>query len=355
MFSGGASQFALAADAGTLVYNHRIWGDEEASERTLIEVALDGTEVSSLNFVPGRLEAPRYSPDGRRIACEDGDEIRIYDVASGASPQLTDGGGRYPVWSPRGDMLYFTSGVVGGAEAGASRRKADSSEPSEALVGDGVRAYLRAVVAGSGGDSLLILRQNIAGAVGRDLLLARLGPEGSVPEGGVVAEPYLTAQWDEWQAEVSPDGRYVAYMSNQEGQNRVYVQDFPVPGGQRAVSPGLGADPRWAPDGRSIFYRSGTTFLQVDVRLEPTFSVGSPRELFVAPRYVAGIGTSVVPNYDIHPDGDRFILTVGPEGGEAEAEVDIDVAIGRFGRLQDLYIVSDWLTELLEITGGSAR
>jgi serine/threonine-protein kinase len=353
VFAGGASQFALAADAGTLVYNHRIWGeDERTAENSLIEVALDGTEVSSLNFVPGRLEAPRYSPDGRRIAYEDGDEIRIYDVASGASPQLTDGGGRYPVWSPGGDMLYFSIGGTGGV---ASRRKADSSEPTEELGGDGVGAYLRAVVAGSGGDSLLILRRNTSGTFGRDLLLARLGPEGSVPDGGLVAEPYLTAQWEEWQAEVSPDGRYVAYMSNQEGQPRVYVQDFPVPGGQRAVSPGEGADPRWAPDGRSLYYRSGTTFFQVDVSLEPTFSVGSPRELFDEPRYVSQTGNSVVPNYDIHPDGDRFILTVGPEGMDAQVGSAGNLGIGAVGELEDVYIVTDWYTELLELTGGGGR
>lgn len=358
VFAGGASQFDVAADAGTLVYNHRRMEDGGVGvfgQLSLVEVALDGTEVGTLGVPAGELEAPRYSPDGTRVAFEEGVEIRILDRASGATPQVTEGGGRYPVWSPSGEWLYF-SGLGFDQGQRSYRRKADSSEPIEQLSPENVEVFLRDVVVGSDGDSLLILRENHPERR-RDLLLARLGPGGSVPEGGVAPEPYLTTRWAEWQAKVSPDGRYVAYVTDQEGEPRVYVQDFPVPGGQRAVSPGEGADPRWSPDGRSIFYRSGTTFFAVDVELEPAFSVGPPRELFREPRYIAETGSSLVPNYDVHPEGDRLLLLMRPEGPGAAGGA-YDPATSNptaITELNDLYIVTDWFTELLELTGGGGQ
>jgi serine/threonine-protein kinase len=177
----------------------------------------------------------------------------------------------------------------------------------------------------------------------------RMGPDGSVPDSASF-ERYLTAEWNEFQAEISPDGRYVAYVSDQEGEERVYVHTFPVPTGIRPVSASAGTDPRWAPNGGTLYYRNGTTFYAVDVTTDPSFSVGPPRELFDYPTYAVGIGGSVVPHYDVHPDGDRFILTeqegAAPEAGQGGEEI-----LTADQRLQDVYLVANWFTELKALMG----
>ena len=91
VFTGGAAQYDVSA-TGTLIYNGAASDAAGAGNRSFVEVGLDGTPTP-LDLSPGALSQPRYSPDGRKIAYEDGGEIRVYDVTTGASPQLTDGGG----------------------------------------------------------------------------------------------------------------------------------------------------------------------------------------------------------------------------------------------------------------------
>ncbi|GIT52596.1 MAG: hypothetical protein Ct9H300mP15_28090 [Gemmatimonadota bacterium] len=101
-----------------------------------------------------------------------------------------------------------------------------------------------------------MIREN-AGETGRDLLLLRQGQDGPV------FQNYLTAEWNEGNPDISPDGRWIAYQSDESGEPRVYVHSFPVVTGQRSVSPGLGTDPVWAPDGQKIYYRNGSEFMSV--------------------------------------------------------------------------------------------
>ena len=75
---------------------------------------------------------------------------------------------------------------------------------------------------------------------------------------GVEFEDLLVADWDDFGATVSPDGRWMVYVSNQSGEDRIYVQSFPVPGGAYPVSPGRGDDPLWDPSGGTLYYQDGT-------------------------------------------------------------------------------------------------
>ena len=320
--AGGASQFAVS-ETGTLIYDRDDSGDEGGGGRVFVEVDLDGVE-SPLPLGAGPLDVPRYSPDGSKIAYEDGAEIRIYDVVTGASPQFTVGGGVYPVWSPDGEYLYFSEGGPGSATG--YRRPADGREEARRLW-DRPGNYVRDV---SPGDSIVIVRE-MTGDRGRDLLLMRQGADSAEFEG------FLTAEWNEANAEISPDGRWVAYQSDESGEPRIYVHSFPVVTGQHSISPGLGTDPVWSPDGRTLYYRSGPQFFAVAVTTEPAFTVSAPDLLFDEPRYGGTQSGGWVRNWDIHPDGSRFVMVSGGGGSGAS--------------LSEVYLVTNWFEELRQRMG----
>ncbi|HCK89838.1 MAG TPA: hypothetical protein DHW54_01550, partial [Gemmatimonadetes bacterium] len=326
VYNNGSSQFSVS-ETGTLLYVAG-GGGNEALGATLVEVDLSGNE-SPLPLSPGVLSAPSYSPDGRRIAYEEDQVIRIYDVNTGASPQFSTSMGRFPVWSPTGTTLYFNSSIDG--IFGGYRRPADGSQAQTRLLELERPSYVRGV---SPGDSIVLV-VGFGGTTGRDLLLLRqVG-------GDVELEDYLTAEWNEGNPDISPDGRWVVYQSDESGSPRVYVHSFPMITGQRSVSPGPGTDPLWSPDGRRIYYRNGSQMLAVDVTTDPTFSVSAPELLFEDPRltsFVISAGSGWIRNFDIHPDGTRFIMTSA------------DGTINNAG-LDQVYVVANWFEELRDHMG----
>ena len=255
-------------------------------------------------------------------------------MVTGASPLFTAvgagaAGATFPVWSPSGEYLYFS---VGGAVADGYRRPTDGSEEATQLWDRPSGNYVRDV---SPGDSIIVVRDLTADR-GRDLLLMRQGADG--PE----FEDFLTAEWNESAAEISPDGQWIAYQSDESSEYRIYVHSFPVITGRHSVSPGLGTDPVWSPDGRTLYYRSGSPFLAVDVTTEPVFAVlSAPEVLFHEPNYSGAQNLGLVRTWDIHPDGSRFIM-VASEGGESRAGA---------GLLTEVYLVVNWFEELRQRMG----
>jgi eukaryotic-like serine/threonine-protein kinase len=100
----------------------------------------------------------------------------------------------------------------------------------------------------------------------------------------------------------SPDGRWLAYSTDESGRREVYVQPFPGPGGKWMISAEGGESPRWAHNGREIFFFAGDKLMSVDVETQPAFKAGTPRALFQAAGYL-GYG-----NYDVAPDGQHFLM-----------------------------------------------
>jgi len=323
----GASQFAVS-EAGTLIYQAAF--GLAAGSSVLVEVGLDGVETP-LSLSAGQFDAPRYSPDGTKIAYSDRitNELRIYDVATGADARFAPGG--YPVWSTTGEYLYFSDPLTGPGIQDGYRRVADGGLGAERLWDRPGGNMVGDVAAG---DSIVVVREDNSSGAGRDILLMRQGPDGPV------FEDFLTGTRNEVNAEISPDGRWLAYQSDETGEFRVYVQSFPVKTGQRSVSPGLGADPIWSPDGRRLYYRSGGKVMAVDVQTEPDFRVlSAPRELFDRPEYTTWQNPGPLRTWDISPDGTRFVVvkTLGGTGGGVEIE---------------LYLVTNWFEELRERMGG---
>jgi hypothetical protein len=119
-------------------------------------------------------------------------------------------------------------------------------------------------------------------------------------------EPFLVTNLDEFHPMISPDGRWIAYVSSKSGTCNVYVQSFPDRGREHPISTGYGNDPLWSPNGKELFYRDGNKVMAVAVETDPVFDAKKPELLFEAPTLGSvGYGSA---NYDITKDGRRFIM-----------------------------------------------
>ena len=142
-------------------------------------------------------------------------------------------------------------------------------------------------------------------AAGFDLMLVSLN-------GARREEPLLQTPFDERNAAISPDNRWIAYDSNESGRSEIYVRPFPnVADGRYQISTTGGRTPVWSPDGRDLFFVNALSVVAVSITLTPSFSAGNPTTLFEARsilldgRLIAG-GTHRT--YDVPPDGQRFLM-----------------------------------------------
>ena len=124
---------------------------------------------------------------------------------------------------------------------------------------------------------------------------------------------FEATSFNESDAQVSPDGRWVAYTSDESGKNRVYVRPFPGPGGKTPISIQGGEEPRWSRDGRELFYRDPdkNQLMAVDIQTSPAFRAGQTHALFA-------LGN--VP-WDVAPDGKRFLVVKEAEGSAGELKM----------------------------------
>jgi eukaryotic-like serine/threonine-protein kinase len=133
-------------------------------------------------------------------------------------------------------------------------------------------------------------------------------------------QPFLQTPFNETSPRFSPDGQWLAYISNESGRYEVYVQPYPGPGGKWQISTEGGTEPAWNPSGRELFYRSGDRMMAVDVSTRPSFTVGKPHVLF-AGRYEPSPAT--FSNYDVSPDGRRFLMLKPSETEQAYTQINL--------------------------------
>ena len=141
---------------------------------------------------------------------------------------------------------------------------------------------------------------------------------------------FLQTRFREGAPVFSPDGRWLAYVSDESGRPEVYVRPFPGPGEKWTISAGGGIEPVWPRHGRQLFYRSGDAMMAVDVSTQPTFSAGKPRRLFEK-AYARSIAFWA--NYDVSADGKRLLMIKGDERGAATSE--ISVVVNWFDELKE--------------------
>lgn len=120
-------------------------------------------------------------------------------------------------------------------------------------------------------------------------------------------EPFLITQATEGAARFSPDGRWIAYVSDESGRPEIYVQPYPGPGGKWQISIDGGIEPAWNPNGRELFYRTGRRMMAVAVSTQPTFSAGRPAAIFEGDYLASGFPLTGV-TYDVTRDGQRFLM-----------------------------------------------
>jgi Tol biopolymer transport system component len=289
---GGGANYAFGA-SGSLVYVPA-GGPRAGHPRQLLGVDLEGNAVPLIEEERDYWR-PRISPDGSRVAVEvaaDGArQIWIVHLASRtATPLAVAGENNYPVWTADGEWVVYNSNR--GGVIGTWRQRADGSGEPELLVED-------TWPTDASGEGVLSLRATSqAGAAG---VLTYDLRDGSLTD-------FVVTNAREHMARFSPDGRWLAYTSNESGRDEVYVRPYPrTEGVARLVSLGGGAGPVWAPDGATLYYRGEAgDIMAVRTTTSPTFTAGRPQPVF---RYLGRFrmsGTDVA--YDIDPAGSRFIM-----------------------------------------------
>ncbi|MDA2928116.1 protein kinase, partial [Acidobacteria bacterium AH-259-G07] len=299
----GAAEFAVS-EAGLLAYRpagtdagsgELVWVDREGSAQLI-------SEISRSYWA-----SPRLSPDGKRVAIRIGREssdIWVYELARDTLTRLTfEGSNEFPIWTPDGQRVAFTSRRDGG-QGNLFWKRADGTGQAERLT---TSSNLQIATAFSPQGEVLIFAEYDS----RSLFDIWMLPLDGEPRS------FLHTPFQELKAVVSPDGRWMAYHSNESGQREVYVQAYPEPGSKWKISTDGGTNPVWAPDGRELFYRNQKKMMALAIESVGEFRPAKPRLLFEGQYRASGYR-----DYDIAPDGQRFLMIKeGVQTGETRQEI----------------------------------
>ena len=289
----GFSQLAFSTD-GLLAYIPGV----DMGISTPVWVDRNGVE-ESIALPPQRYGSFHLSPDGSKVAIlinSPTPDLWLFDFERATPPsRLTVGGNKTsPVWSPDGQQLAF--GAVDfsneGVNASIFRQGVNGGKalPILADFGDwaGPNAWAQ--------SDLLVIEAFRDRHTRNDIWVARPGGAGE-------PEPFVRTTAIEWGPTFSPDGRFIAYTSDESGQFQIYVKPYPPTEARWTISAAYGEEPVWSAAGDEIFYRRGNEWLSVPVQTDPEFEAGVPHVIFEGP-YIN------VPeiSYDVAPDAKRFLL-----------------------------------------------
>jgi serine/threonine-protein kinase len=326
----GAAQFSVS-NSGTLAYLEG--GVFPESKGSLVWVDRKGT-AEPLGAPEKNYWNPRLSPDSRHVAVavevKDHTELCLFDISRRTlTPLMHEGVSGSPIWTPDGNWIVF--GLISNGTGDLVRIAADGSGAAERLATSEVYPIPSSFTPD-----------------GKELVFLDWAPEASdirvLPLDGGVGNPrpVIETRFYETHPALSPDGRWLAYASDESGRTEVYVQKYPGPGAKIRISIDGGQSPAWRGDGHELYFRSwegvsitgGLPFgriMAVDITTDPTLSAGRPRLLFEGP-YEAVVFTR---NYDVTPDGQRFLM-VKPVEHPAQPVTHINVVLNWLEELERL-------------------
>jgi len=288
----GAANYAFS-DGGMLTY---VAGGAATTKRNLVWVDRNGNE-ELLEAPPGHYSYPRISPDGTKLALTNvvsgNSDIWIWDLVRKKMSRLTfdESSDLLPTWTLDNKKIIFSSVREGINEIFWKRR--DGTGKSEFLFSDADKYLLSSSLA-SDEKTIAIVE---GGSEGFNIVT------GST-EGSHALEPLLKGEGNEFSVRISPNGKWIAYVSDESGQFEVYVCPFPdVNTGKWQVSTSGGESPIWSWDSRELFYRNGSTAMAISIQTDPVFRAQIPETLFHK-AYYAESG----PQWDISQDGQRFLM-----------------------------------------------
>jgi serine/threonine-protein kinase len=281
-----SADFAFS-DKGSFVYAPALKGSD-----TLVWVDREGKEDGLV--IEGDGVQPRLSPDGQKLTLLMGQgvnrDVWVYDLNRGTRIRLTVERifSRSPIWTPDGDRVTFGSG--GGDAPGIYWKRADGTGDAELLL-----TTATPQTPGSWSpDGQTLAFEDFVGSIGSDIKMLSLEGDHS---------DFLATPFNETTPRFSPDGRWLAYVSNESGRSEIYVLPYPGAEARWPISTNGGIVPVWSRNGSELFYLQGGQVMVVAIQAEPTFTAEKPRPLFVGPYSGGGSG-----GFDVSLDGQRFVM-----------------------------------------------
>ena len=311
--SGLSGQWAVSRN-GTLVSHTGTFAS------TLLSVDRNGTATPLFPETRG-FRRPRVSPDGRKIVIEIGNggaatganqvDLWMLDRASGGMSRFTFGAASSdPQWTHDGERVAYARHEAAANSVDIFWQPADGSGAAEPML----EAPGNQFPYGFTPDDKTLILSSVGGG--------RLQGIRTFEVGAKDTKPLIETEFSNRLADMSADGKWIAYASNESGRYEIYVRPFPGPGGKWAVSTNAGDEPLWNPNGRELFYRDGTNVMVATVTTSPTFSVVSRKVLFEDLYDHAGTH-----DWHIFPDGNHFAM-LRPVQSEAELTVTLNALAG---------------------------
>ena len=287
--ANGAAQAAISR-SGSLVYQ------TGALLRHALITDMRGASVSAL-LEPGKYSAPRFSPDGNRIAIglltQGTADIWMYDLRSQTLGRITTEGdvNDRAEWSPDGKRIIFRSNR--GGPLALWSQPADGTGKAELVLRDPAAEVWEGVPNADGKS--MIYRTGTIGTA--DIWIRQL-------TGDTIRHPLATTPFTEWSGRPSPDGRWLAYESNETGDFQVYVRPMVEGGARQQISVDGGVEPVWSPDGTRLYYRHNDEFMAATLGTKNGLAIVGRETLFKGDYPV----TTGHANYDVAPDGKHLLL-----------------------------------------------
>jgi serine/threonine protein kinase/Tol biopolymer transport system component len=339
----GAVHFSISND-GTLVY---VPGSTTSGLRGLTWVDKN-SDQTPVNIPRGQFNDVRISPDGTRVAVLQGSspsgDVWVYEFARATFTRLTfTTTNATPVWSADGKNIYYVSTDPAADETTILRKPADGSHEAENIVTIKHQAYLKGIL--PDGETALLDTERQTNDSNISTVALKQGAQPT---------PLVNTQFMEYAAAASPDGRWLAYQSNESGRPEIYVRELVGSGGRWPISTGGGEEPRWSPDGRELYYRINAQLVAVPVETRSSSQAGGAKTVPGETHSVLSTQHSVLragpsktlfnevydlrsntgETYDVDPHGGRFLMTRPPKEDSSTAQVRI--VLNWFGELQRL-------------------